>query len=130
MFWVKKPPNGSIRRGAVCQSNFYLFLQSTLRYMQCLHALRNLLCGYKYPTMLMGVVAPGSAYARPSARPTHQHEQKICQRPCLQSHLQTSSPTPQKSDSKCQFVLKYSKTSRVKCELTLFHQTKCRKLPP
>ena len=34
----------------------------------------------------------GSAHARPSARPL--------QRTCLQSHLQTSPPTPQKSYSK------------------------------
>ena len=48
---------------------------------------------FRIPLTPMGVLAPGSAHARPSTRP-HRHE-RTCK--CLQSHLQTSLPTPQKS---------------------------------
>ena len=44
---------------------------------------------WKFPVTPMGVLAPGSAHARPWA--------EIVGRTCLQNHLRTSPPTPQKS---------------------------------
>jgi hypothetical protein len=44
----------------------------------------------------MGVLAPGSAHARPSDQPPSTLVE-IFRHTCLQSHLQTSHPTPQKS---------------------------------
>jgi hypothetical protein len=51
----------------------------------------------EYPLALMGVLTPGSAHARPSARPPINTTRKYFRCTCLQSHLQTSPPTPQKS---------------------------------
>ena len=47
----------------------------------------------KIPLKPMGVLAPGSAHARPSARPPSTLAE-IFWHTCLQSHLQTSPPTP------------------------------------
>ena len=55
----------------------------------------------KFPLAPMGVLAPWSAHARPSARPPSTLAE-IFRHPCLQSHLQTSPPTPQKSYQKFQ----------------------------
>ena len=51
---------------------------------------------YKFPITSMGVLAPGSAHARPSARPPMDISRNK-RRMFLQNHLQTSPPTPQKS---------------------------------
>ena len=48
------------------------------------------------PLTLMGVLAPGSAHAGPSAHPPIDVSGNF-PRTCLQNHLQTSSPTLQKS---------------------------------
>ena len=56
----------------------------------------------KFPLTPLGVLAPGSAHARPSARPPFDMSAKKLRRTCLQSHLQTSPPTPQKSYRKFQ----------------------------
>ena len=53
----------------------------------------------KFPLASMGVLAPGSAHARPSARPPIDTRKKF-RHTCLHSHLQTSPPTPQKSYQK------------------------------
>ena len=53
------------------------------------------------PLTLMGVLAPGSAHAGPSAHPPIDVSGNF-PRTCLQNHLQTSSPTPQKSYLKFQ----------------------------
>jgi hypothetical protein len=52
--------------------------------------------GKEFPLMLMGILAPGSEHARPSARPPIDSSRN-CWRKCLKSHLQTSPPTPHKS---------------------------------
>ena len=49
----------------------------------------------------MGVLAPGSAHARPSSQPPISTSGNF-RRTCLQSHLQTSPPSPQKSYLKFQ----------------------------
>ena len=54
--------------------------------------------GKEFPLAPMGVLAPGSAHGRPY--PTLGPPStlaKILWHTCLQSHLQTSPPTPQKS---------------------------------
>ena len=50
----------------------------------------------EFPLTPMGVLAPGSAHARPSARPPIGMSKNFPAK-CLQSHLQTSPPTPQNS---------------------------------
>ena len=50
----------------------------------------------KIPLAPMGVLFSGSAHARPSALPPIDVAE-ISRRTCLQIHLQTSPPTPQKS---------------------------------
>ena len=50
----------------------------------------------EFPLAPMGVLAPGSAHARPSDGPPSTLAE-IFRHTCLQSHLQTSPPTPQKS---------------------------------
>ena len=50
----------------------------------------------EFPLAPMGVLAPGSAHARPSACPPSTPAE-IFRRTCLQSYLQTSHPNPQKS---------------------------------
>ena len=53
------------------------------------------------PLAPMGVLASGSAHARPSAQPPSSPAE-ICWRRCLQSHFQTSLATPLKSYPKFQ----------------------------
>ena len=48
----------------------------------------------RFPLAPMGLLAPGSAHARPSLQPPIA---EIFRHMCLQSHLQTSPPTTQKS---------------------------------
>ena len=52
--------------------------------------------GFFFPLAQMGVLTPGSALARPFARPPSTPAE-FFRRTCLQSHLQTSPSTPQKS---------------------------------
>ena len=52
--------------------------------------------GSEFPLTLLGVLGPWSANARPSAQPPIDTNENF-RRTCLQSHLQTSPPTPQKS---------------------------------
>ena len=49
----------------------------------------------EFPLAPMGVLAPGSAHTRPSAQPQINTSGNFW-RTCLQSHLQTSPPAPQK----------------------------------
>ena len=50
----------------------------------------------KFPLMLMGVLAPQSMHTRPSPWPNIDMREKISAH--MQSHLQTSPPTPHKSN--------------------------------
>ena len=53
-----------------------------------------------YETVKSGLqyIPPGFAHARPSAQPPIDVSKTILEPTCLQSHLQTSPPTPQKSN--------------------------------
>ena len=57
--------------------------------------IENITC-LKFPLAPMGVLAPGSAHARPSAWPPIDVSGNFTAQ-SLQSHPQTSPPTPQKS---------------------------------
>ena len=68
----------------------------------------------QFPLTPMGVLAPGSAHARPSAQPPIDMSGNF-RRMCLQSHLQTSPPTPQKAYPKFWNPRKLPPLSAQKC---------------